>query len=222
MDCAKKLKDSFAKVGAYSLEQKFIRGDLEGVIQWINEEVEAFEEILSDRGNFCAFAGARGVAAVLEKTGCKHVKAAAQAEAIFSVDDTKEPSTEATLVGGKFYSDVWMKGDREMADEDIKKSEKESHDARVEAKEAEEAAERAMIICILLKTFLSRCLFIASKFTIMIFITAGLSSPPEPYNPEADPIMKEALDVMKIANEVVDEVVDRLLHEATERILKEY
>jgi Ribonuclease G/E len=32
MDCAKKLKDSFAKVGAYSSEQKFIRGDPEGVI----------------------------------------------------------------------------------------------------------------------------------------------------------------------------------------------
>jgi hypothetical protein len=55
----------------------------------------------------------------------------------------------------------------------------------------------------------------------MLFITAGLSPPPEPYNPQADPIMKEALDVMKIANEVVDEVIDKLLHEATERILKE-
>jgi hypothetical protein len=164
MNCAKKLKDSFAKVGAYSSEQRFIRGDPEGVIQWIGEEVEAFEEILSDHGDFCAFAGARGVAAVLEKTGCEHVNAAAQAEAIFSADDTKEPSTEATLVGGKFYVDIWMKGDREMADEAIKKSEKESHDARVEAKEAEEAAERALIIGIpLFKNFLSRCLFIASK-----------------------------------------------------------
>jgi hypothetical protein len=76
-------------VGAYPSEQKFIRGDPEGVIQWIGEEVDAFEKILSDRGDFCAFAGARGVAAVLEKTGCEHVKAAAQAEAIFSVDDTK-------------------------------------------------------------------------------------------------------------------------------------
>jgi hypothetical protein len=146
LDCAKKLKDSFAKVGAYSSEQKFIQGDHEGVIQWIGEEVEAFEQILSDRGDFCAFAGARGVATILEKTGCEHVKAAAQAEVIFSIDDTKEPSTEATLMGGKFYSDVWMKGGREIADEAIKKSEKESHDARVEAKEAEEAVERALII----------------------------------------------------------------------------
>jgi hypothetical protein len=125
MDCARKLKDSFAKVGAYSSEQKFIRGNPEGVIQWIDEEVEAFEEILSDRGDFFAFASARGVAAGLEKTGCEHVKTVAQAETSFSVDDTKEPSTKATLMGGKFYSDIWMKGGREMADEAIKKSEKE-------------------------------------------------------------------------------------------------
>jgi hypothetical protein len=56
LEWAKKLKDSFAKVGAYSSEQKFIRGDPEGVIQWIGEEAEAFDEILSDRGDLCAFA----------------------------------------------------------------------------------------------------------------------------------------------------------------------
>jgi hypothetical protein len=33
--------------------------------------------------------------------------------------------------------------------------------------------------------------------------------------------MKEALDVMKIANKVVDKVIDRLLHEAAGKILKE-
>jgi hypothetical protein len=33
--------------------------------------------------------------------------------------------------------------------------------------------------------------------------------------------MKEALDVMSVANNIVDEVVDRLLNEAAEKILKE-
>jgi lipopolysaccharide biosynthesis regulator YciM len=66
IECAKKLRDSFAKVGAYSSEQKFIRGDPEGFIQWIGEEAEAFDEMLGDRGDFSAFAGARGVAAILE------------------------------------------------------------------------------------------------------------------------------------------------------------
>jgi hypothetical protein len=129
LDCAKKLNDSFAKVGAYSSEQKFIRGDPKGIIEWIGEEAKAFDEILSDHGDFCAFASVTWVAAILEKSGCEHVKAATQTETIFSVDNTKDPSAKATLMGGKFYSNVWMKGDREIADEAIKKNEKESHEA---------------------------------------------------------------------------------------------
>jgi hypothetical protein len=33
--------------------------------------------------------------------------------------------------------------------------------------------------------------------------------------------MKEALDVMSVANSIIDEVVDRQLNEAAEKILKE-
>jgi hypothetical protein len=36
LDCVKKLKASFAKVGAYSAEENFIRGDLESVVEWIS------------------------------------------------------------------------------------------------------------------------------------------------------------------------------------------
>jgi hypothetical protein len=64
LECAKKLKDNFARVGAYSSEQRFIRGDPDGV-----------DEILSDRGDFCAFAGARGAKSTLERAGCEHAKA---------------------------------------------------------------------------------------------------------------------------------------------------
>jgi hypothetical protein len=108
LDCVKKLKTSFAKVGAYSAEENFIRGDPEGVIEWISGEAEAFEEILNDREDICAFSGAWGISAILEKAGCNHVKAMAQAEAAFSVEDTKDPSAEATLMGGKFYNDAWV------------------------------------------------------------------------------------------------------------------
>jgi hypothetical protein len=33
--------------------------------------------------------------------------------------------------------------------------------------------------------------------------------------------MKEALDIIGIANSIIDEVVDKLLNEATEKILRE-
>jgi hypothetical protein len=153
LDCVKKLKTSFAKVGAYSAEENFIRDDPEGVVEWISGEAEAFEEILSDRGDVCVFSGARGISVILEKAGCDHIKTIAQAEATFSVDDTKDPSAEATLMGGKFYNDVWVNGGREMAHEIINKSEKDTHDTRAEAKQAEEVAERERRIGIIFLVF---------------------------------------------------------------------
>jgi hypothetical protein len=137
VECVKKIKTSFTKVGVYSNKDDFIRGDPEGVIEWISGEAEAFEEILSDRGDVCAFSGARGVSAILEKAGCNHVKILAQAEAALFVEDTKNPSVEASLLGRKFFTDIWENGDREMAHEIMKKSEKDIHDSREAAKKAE-------------------------------------------------------------------------------------
>jgi hypothetical protein len=139
--CVQKIKTSFANIGAYSNEDNFVLGDLEGPIDWINGEAEAFEEVLSGRGDVCVFSGARGIAAILEKAGCENVKILAQAEAAFSIDDTKDPSAEASLVGGKFFTDIWENGGRGMAHEIIKKSEKDTHDAREAAKAAEKAVE---------------------------------------------------------------------------------
>jgi hypothetical protein len=73
-----KLKTSFARVGAYSSEENFIRGDPKGIIDWISGEAKAFKEILSDRGDICAFTSARGIATILQKADCDHVNAAAR------------------------------------------------------------------------------------------------------------------------------------------------
>jgi hypothetical protein len=73
IECVGRIKTSFANVGAYSSEDNFARGDPEGPIAWISNEAEAFEEILSGRGDVCAFSGAREIAAILEKIGCEHV-----------------------------------------------------------------------------------------------------------------------------------------------------
>jgi hypothetical protein len=59
-------------------------------------------------------------------------------------------------------------------------------------------------------------------FELIAFsITTELSPLLEPYNPLADPEMKEALDVMSLANSIIDEVVNKLLNEAAEKILSE-
>jgi hypothetical protein len=74
LDCVNKIKASFAKVGAYSAEENFIRGDPEGVVEWISGEAKTFEEILIDHGDVCVFYGARGISTILEKAGCDHIK----------------------------------------------------------------------------------------------------------------------------------------------------
>jgi hypothetical protein len=110
IECVGKIKTSFANVGAYSSKDNFVRGDPEGPIDWISNEAEAFEEILSGRGDGYAFSGARGIAAILENSCCDHIKSLAQTEVALSVEDTKDPSVEASLVGGKFFTDIWENG----------------------------------------------------------------------------------------------------------------
>jgi hypothetical protein len=141
IECVRKIKTSFADVGAYSSEDNFVRGDPEGPIEWISGEDDTFEEILNGRGDVCAFSGARGVVAILEKIGCEHVKSLAQTEAALSIEDTKDPSAEASLIGRKFFTDIWENGGRGMAHEIIKKSEKDTHDARKATKAPEKTAE---------------------------------------------------------------------------------
>jgi hypothetical protein len=71
---------------------------------------------------------------VLEKVGCKHVKAVVQPGFSLSANDIRNPSVEAATLSGKFYSEVWLKGGREIVDKAIRKNEKESHDALEEAR----------------------------------------------------------------------------------------
>jgi hypothetical protein len=56
-----------------------------------------------------------------------------------SFEDARDPSAEASMIGGKFFTDIWDNGGREMAGEIIRKSEKGIHDAR----EVTEAAEKS-------------------------------------------------------------------------------
>jgi hypothetical protein len=91
LESANNLKNSFAKAGAFSSEQNFIRGDPDGVIRWISSEAKAFEQILSDKGDFCAFAGAHGAVSILEKVGCEH------ARLLFSLGSQFQPTILRTL-----------------------------------------------------------------------------------------------------------------------------
>jgi hypothetical protein len=50
---------------------------------------------------------------------------------------------------------------------------------------------------------------------------AELSPPPEPFDSLADPETKKAIEIINMAEAIVDEVVTKLLTEAAEKVLKE-
>jgi hypothetical protein len=59
-------------------------------------------------------------------------------------------------------------------------------------------------------------------FGLINFSTvAELSLPPESFDPLADPKTKEALEIINMAESIVDEVVNKLLNEVAKKILKE-
>jgi hypothetical protein len=55
----------------------------------------------------------------------------------------------------------------------------------------------------------------------LIFFVVELSPPPELFDPLADLETKEALEIINMAESIVDEVVNKLLNEVAEKILKE-
>jgi hypothetical protein len=59
----------------------------------------------------------------------------------------------------------------------------------------------------------------SNLFTLCL--AAALSPPPEPVEPLADPKAKEDDEIIKMAEAIMDKVVDQLLNEAAEVVLKE-
>jgi hypothetical protein len=55
----------------------------------------------------------------------------------------------------------------------------------------------------------------------MFSTAAELPPPPEPFDPLADPETKKAIEIINMAEAIVDEVVTKLLNEVAEKVLKE-
>jgi hypothetical protein len=54
----------------------------------------------------------------------------------------------------------------------------------------------------------------------MFSTAAELSPPPEPFDPLAYPETNKAIEIINMAEAIVDEVVNKLLNEAVEKVLK--
>jgi hypothetical protein len=58
----------FSSIGARFNEIDYVYGDATRMVKWIDGEVYAFNKVLSTRGDYYAWIGARSTISILEKT----------------------------------------------------------------------------------------------------------------------------------------------------------
>lgn len=69
------------------METKFKDGDATKSLKWTIEEVSGFEQVLAAR----SVTNVYGVATILNKASCSHVKSFARLDFCFKVDDINDP-----------------------------------------------------------------------------------------------------------------------------------
>jgi hypothetical protein len=72
----------------------------------VDGEIDAFEGILSTRGDYYMWIGAQIAASMLEKAGHEHVKNISHSDFKISIDDIRQPSTEASSMGKRFFLEL--------------------------------------------------------------------------------------------------------------------
>jgi hypothetical protein len=55
-------------------EAKHSPDNIPKALEWIEKEVEVFDEVMVGHGDFCALVASRGTAAIFAKDGCNHLK----------------------------------------------------------------------------------------------------------------------------------------------------
>jgi hypothetical protein len=74
-----------------------------------------FDKVMMGHGDFCALMAARGTAAIFSKARCSHLKNVNKPTFNISLADLENIPSEARSVGNRFVTQIWTKGDRELA-----------------------------------------------------------------------------------------------------------
>jgi hypothetical protein len=85
------------------------------VLEFVEKEINEFDEVMEGHGDFCALVAARRTANIFAKTGCKHLIDVNKPTFAISPADIKNISSEARSVGNRFVTQIWAKGGRELA-----------------------------------------------------------------------------------------------------------
>jgi hypothetical protein len=87
-------------------------------LEFVEKEVNEFDEVMVGHGDFCALMVARGTATIFAKAECKHLKNVNKPTFTISPADLENIPSEARSVGNRFISQIWTMGGQELPGND--------------------------------------------------------------------------------------------------------
>jgi hypothetical protein len=109
------LCEIFNSVGAMSGEAKYPADDISKALEFVEKEINEFEEVMEGHGDFYTLVASRGTTTIFAKAGCKHLRDVNKPTFTISLADLENISSEARSVGNRFITQIWAKGGRELA-----------------------------------------------------------------------------------------------------------
>jgi hypothetical protein len=114
------LKGIFNSVGDASEEITPSIKDIPRALEYIENEVEALDEVITGHKDFCALVASRGTSAAFMKAGCNHMRAVNRPNFGLSLSDLVDIPAKAWSIGNRFITQIWVKGGRELAGDEAR------------------------------------------------------------------------------------------------------
>ena len=89
--------------------------DLPSTFEHFESEVEAFDEVITGHGDFCALLASHGTAVAVMKAGCTHGNIVNMSNFSLSPADLADIPSLARSIGNRFITQIWTKGGRDLA-----------------------------------------------------------------------------------------------------------
>jgi hypothetical protein len=118
--CSSCVHEIFSSVGAISGEKNHSAEDIPKALDFMENEINEFGEVMEGHGDFCALVAARGTANIFTNAACKHLRDVNKPTFAISPADLVNIPPEARHIGNRFITQIWAKGGREAAGDEAR------------------------------------------------------------------------------------------------------
>ena len=104
--CSTRLHEIFNLVGAVSREKNYSIEDIPKALDFMEKEINEFDEVMEGHGDFYALVAAQGTTNIFAKARCKHSKDVNKPTFAISPANLANIPAEARSIGNKFITQI--------------------------------------------------------------------------------------------------------------------